>query len=284
MLAWNLRFWPDALPSLLAEGIASKNGLLATVEELLVADIASSWSAAESRRPPADYTEQLQQRHLLQGGGSDGLLRLFYGWNPLLPCRVPAMATAWIVSMADLMQFLEGAAKTAGDNLIDLHLSAFIAARADRKFEMQVNGLAGARTPGRSGWANSCCCRICRRGTILRRCQHWRNGWRPGCGRIWSDGATGRAAKRCRRGSTCWRRQGFVARLLELTEDTTARALDIGGAYRAANEVARIDAEVAAIDSNDKARFANAERFGQVIAGGIGLSALILMVMSVLLR
>ena len=78
--------------------------------------------------------------------------------------------------------------------------------------------------------------------------------------------------------------EGFVSRLLELTEDTTARALDIGGAYRAANEVARIDAEVAAIDSNEKARFANAERFGQVIAGGIGLSALILMVMSVLLR
>ena len=75
-----------------------------------------------------------------------------------------------------------------------------------------------------------------------------------------------------------------MARLLELTGDTTALAQDIAGAYRAAHEVAQIDAEVAAIDRDDKARFANAERFGQVIAGGIGLSALILTVMSVLLR
>jgi hypothetical protein len=77
---------------------------------------------------------------------------------------------------------------------------------------------------------------------------------------------------------------GFVSRLLELTGDPTARTLDIAGAYRAADEVARIDAEVAAMDRNDKVRFADAERFGQAIAGGIGLSAFILMVMSVLLR
>ena len=52
-LCWRgMALWPDALPSLLAEGIASNNGLLATVEELLVADIAGSWSAAESRRTP----------------------------------------------------------------------------------------------------------------------------------------------------------------------------------------------------------------------------------------
>ncbi|HET6307592.1 MAG TPA: hypothetical protein VFG12_10430, partial [Rhodopila sp.] len=76
---------------------------------------------------------------------------------------------------------------------------------------------------------------------------------------------------------------GMVGRLLELTGDTAARAQDIGGAYLAAGEVARIDAELAAMDTGDKARFAEAERFGQVIAGGIGLSALILMVMAVLL-
>ena len=45
-----------------------------------------------------------------------------------------------------------------------------------------------------------------------------------------------------------------------------------------------IDAELATIDSGDRIRFANAERFGQAIAGGIGLSAFILMAMSVLLR
>jgi hypothetical protein len=76
---------------------------------------------------------------------------------------------------------------------------------------------------------------------------------------------------------------GFVSRLLELTEDPTARTLDIAGAYRAANEIAKIDAEMAAIDNSDKLRSLDAERFGQAIAGGIGLSAFILMAMSVFL-
>ena len=60
--------------------------------------------------------------------------------------------------------------------------------------------------------------------------------------------------------------------------------LDIAGATRAANEVKAIDAEVAAINSEDRRRFGDAERFGHAITGGIGLSALILMAMSVLLR
>jgi hypothetical protein len=283
-LCWRgLALWPDALASLLAEGITSNNALLATAEELLVADIAGSWSAMESRQAlPADLLQQ--QRYLLQSGGPSGLLRLFYGSNPLLPCRLPTMATAWIASISDLMQFFEGAAATAGDNLIDLHLSAFVAARAERKFEMQVNGLAGSKDaasfrmgelvllqdlqaryypspmPGLAKWVAA---------KLQPDLERWRNRPRREAMQVRLDVLA---------------QQGFVSRLLELTEDTTARALDIGGAYRAANEIARIDAEVAVIDRNEAARFANAERFGQVIAGGIGLSALILMVMSVLLR
>jgi hypothetical protein len=77
---------------------------------------------------------------------------------------------------------------------------------------------------------------------------------------------------------------GFLARLLELTGDAAARAQDLAGAIRAANELAAIDAEVAAISSNDTRRVADAERHGQAITGGLGLSALILMAMSVLMR
>ena len=77
---------------------------------------------------------------------------------------------------------------------------------------------------------------------------------------------------------------GTVSRLLELTEDTKTWALDVAGAQSAAQEMALIDAEVAAIDNNDRLRLGDAERFGHAIAGGIGLSTFILMVMSVLLR
>jgi hypothetical protein len=72
--------------------------------------------------------------------------------------------------------------------------------------------------------------------------------------------------------------------MLDLTSDMTARAQDLAGAIRAANELAAIDAEVAIISGEDRKRLADAERHGQAITGGIGLTALILMAMSVLLR
>ncbi|WP_158927529.1 hypothetical protein [Acidisphaera sp. S103] len=283
-LCWRgVALFPDALPSVLAEGIAAKNGLLTTVEELLVNDIAGAWSEVEPRLASSDHPDLMQQRHLLQGGGPSGLLRLFYASNPILPCRVSAMATGWIASMADLMDFFETAAGNAGDTLIDLHISAFIAARSDRKVEMMVNGLFGSKDAGTFRLAEL---------VLLQDLQARYHPAPMPCLAKW-------VALRLRPNLERWRNKlrrdamqtrldtlaqaGFVARLLELTGDTTALALDIAGAYRAAHEVARIDAEVASIDSNDKARFADAERFGQVIAGGIGLSALILMVMSVLL-
>jgi eukaryotic-like serine/threonine-protein kinase len=77
---------------------------------------------------------------------------------------------------------------------------------------------------------------------------------------------------------------GYLARLLELTGDVAARAQDLAGAIRAADELAAIDAEVAAISNEDRQRVADAERYGQAITGGIGLTALILIAMSVLLR
>jgi hypothetical protein len=284
-LCWRgVALFPDALPSVLAEGIASKSGLLTTVEELLVNDVAGAWSEVEPRLSPSDHADLMQQRHLLQSGGPSGLLRLFYGSNPILPCRIPAMATGWIASMADLMDFFESAAGNAGDNLIDLHILAFIAARADRKIEMMVNGLVGSKDAG-----------TFRLGELVL-LQDLQARYHP----TPMPGLAKWVALRLRPDLERWRNKprrdamqarldtlaqaGFVARLLELTGDTTALALDIAGAYRAAHEVARIDAEVASIDGNDKMRFANAERFGQVIAGGIGLSALILMVMSVLLQ
>jgi hypothetical protein len=76
---------------------------------------------------------------------------------------------------------------------------------------------------------------------------------------------------------------GQLGRLLELTGDAAARAQDLAGAIRAQNELAAIDAEVAIISSEDRQRLADAERYGQAITGGIGLTALILIAMSVLL-
>ena len=106
-------------------------------------------------------------------------------------------------------------------------------------------------------------------------------------------------AQRLQRDLGCWRNRprrealklrlnalaevGFLSRLLALVEDAASRALDTSGLHGAAGEIAGIDAEVAAIDSGDVVRQVDAERFGQAITGGIGLSAFILMIMSALL-
>jgi hypothetical protein len=76
---------------------------------------------------------------------------------------------------------------------------------------------------------------------------------------------------------------GILSHLLELTRDKSGRALDQMGAQRAVGELALIEAEMVAIN-NDDTRFVDAERFGHAVAGGIGLSVFILMVMTAMMR
>ena len=167
--------------------------------------------------------------------------------------------------------------------MIDLHLGAFIAARADRKSASQVDNLAIAKTadsfrhgemallrdlqvryhpdpmPALATWAAA---------RLQPELDRWHN--RPR-----------REAMRARLEALA--HAGHLSRLLDLTNDVAARAQDLAGAIRASNEVAAIDAEVAIINAEDHKRLADAERHGEAITGGIGLSALILAALSVLL-
>jgi hypothetical protein len=282
-LCWRgIALWPDGLSGLLAQGIAGQPDLLVAAEELLVHDVATAWMRSDGRtdRPgPPDISALVTQ-----AAGPTGMARLFYELNPLLPCRAPGMGTAWIADMPALMRALEQTAGSAAGALIGPHLLAFIAARADRKSEVRAESLAAVTTA--DGF---------RRGelALLRDLQvSYHPEPLPALAK-W-------AAARLRPDLALWRNKprrlamesrldtlaqaGFLARLLELTSDPGARAQDVAGAIRAANELKAINAEVAAINSDDRQRLADAERFGHAITGGIGLSALILMVMSVLLR
>jgi len=283
-LCWRgIAVWPDALASVLAEGVASNAELWTVVEELLVGDIFGVWSEATALPGRADPPDLFAERQLLQTGGPSGLLRLYYSLNPILPCRAPEMAALWIASMPDLMAFFESAAASAKDSLIDLPISAFIAVHADRKIEMQVNGLTGAQDEEAFRVAELALLRDLQaryHPTPMPALAKWVAArLRPNLNR-WRN--------KLRRETALARlnalaQAGIVSRLLDLAEDRTAWALDSAGAQIAANEMARIDAEMAAIDNDANGRFVDAERFGRAIAGGIGLSAFILMVMSVLL-
>jgi eukaryotic-like serine/threonine-protein kinase len=282
-LCWRgIAVWPDGLSGLLAQGMAGQPELMSSAEELLLGNAATSWVRFESR-PGRPEPPEVTPNHSA-ARSSNGLERLFYELNPLLPCRARGMESAWVADIPALMRHFEQTASKAGATLIDLHLSAFIAAHADRKSAAQVENLTTARTadslrhgelallrdlqvrfhpealPALAAWV------VNRLQPDLER---WRN--RPR-----------REAIQAR--LEVLAQAGYLARLLELTNDIAARALDMAGAIRAANEVAAIDAEVGIISNEDHKRRAEAERHGQAITGGIGLSALILMVLSVLLR
>jgi hypothetical protein len=194
------------------------------------------------------------------------------------------MAGAWIANIPDLMHFLENTAANIGDSIIDPHLAAFIAARADRKIEVQVTGLATVKDAGSFRVAELALLRDMQARYhpepmpalakwVAARLQpdldRWHN--RPR-----------RAVMKARLDSLA--QTGSVARLLDFAEDPAARAADLMGVRQAINEVEMIDAELTAIDGDNRFRLMNAERYGQAIAGGIGLSALILVAMSVLLE
>lgn len=281
-LCWRgIALWPDALPALLAHVMALQNELMPAVEELLADDIGKTWSPIESRHERADAPSMTPHRS--PAGGATALLRLLYGLNPLLPCRVPGMATSWVVRIPDLMRYLERAADHAGDCLIDQHLAAFIAARAERKFEMQANALisATAAQPPRS--------------EELRLLQDLQTRYHPGPLPALAKWVAARLRPELNRWRNKKRREamgarldalaqaGILSRLMDLVEDAAARALDLAEAQRVAAELAVIDAEILAIEKGDHLRGIDAERFGHAITGGIGLCILILVAISVTL-
>jgi hypothetical protein len=153
-LCWRgIALWPDGLAALVANAIATPGSLMALAEELLINEIIQDWSISDHRPSRAEAVamsfEVASAQQYLQAGGAGGFLRVFYTLNPLLPCRGASMAGVWIVTLFDLMQFLEHTAEAALDRLVDVELASFIAARADRRTEMQVNGLL-AKTDGAS--------------------------------------------------------------------------------------------------------------------------------------
>jgi hypothetical protein len=67
---------------------------------------------------------------------------------------------------------------------------------------------------------------------------------------------------------------GYLGPILALIEDPARRAADHQGARSAADELMRIDSELASLLGGGAHRSEHAARIGQEIAAGIGLAAL----------
>jgi hypothetical protein len=288
-LCWRgVAMFPDGIAALVGDAVATRGNLMAVIEELLVHDVIPDWILAADRSRPSDSVlaslEVSASRQFLQAGGAGGLLRMFYTLNPLLPCRATGMSADWIASNSDLMRFFERSADAEAGSLVTLEIATFIAARAERRIEMQVNALL-ARLTGESA-----------RGAELTLLRDMQLRYHPEP----MPRLANWAVARLRPALEQWRhkprrealaaqletaaRDGFVGRLLTLVEDNAGRLADRAGAEQAAMERAAIEAELAAIDSGDVPRVQEAERFGQAVTGAIGLTVLIVAALAAVLQ
>jgi len=288
-LCWRgFALWPDSIATVVASGIASQSNLMAVAEELVISDVILDWTPAEHRPGPSDVAltsiELASSRQFLQSGGPGGLLRIFYKLNPFLPCRAPDTSAVWIATIEDLMRFFEQTAESLPGTLVTLDVAAFIAGRADRRTETQVNALV-AKTDGGSARADEL--------ALLRDLQlRYHPAPMPALAK-WAVSRLQPALEqwhyRPRRAALTAQletlaRDGLLMRLLAVVDSAGGRAADRAGAEQAARERAAIDAELLAIAASDGPRLTEAERFGQAVTGAIGLMAVIVMAMTVLLR
>jgi hypothetical protein len=240
---------------------------------------AGNW--ATSRADRCDFAVlrvEARQQHswLQQRGQGSGVPRLAYLLNPLMPCASPLMGGRWVSHLADLLPALEETAGRVDRRLtepIDAHIAAFVSARLERRMDKELSaqngGVAGAAClaqlrllaqlqsrlhsrplPALAAWLAA------RAGPVLA---SWRN--------------------RERRAGVEQRLQaltqaGYLAPMLQALEDPAGRSADANEARKAAQQLARIDGELARIAGGAQGRAASAARLGQEIAAGFGLTAL----------
>ncbi len=288
-LCWRgVAFWPDGIAGLIADGIVTGGNTMGLAEEVLVYDIIPDWMLTAERPVPADTAlaslEVASSRQHLQSGGPGGLLRIFYALNPLLPCRGAGMPADWIIGPGDLLQFYERTVEPSSGSLVTLDIATFIAARADRRTEMQINAMLAKH----GGEADRLTELVLLRDMQMRyhpdpmpRLAAWAVARLQPAVDQWHNRPR-RAALKARIESLA--RDGVLARLLAVVQDNSGRAADRAGAGQAAIERLAIDRELAAIEGGDDWRRQEAERLGQAVTAACGLMALIVVSLAVLLR
>ena len=199
-----------------------------------------------------------------------------YLLNPLLPCASPLLAGHWVARLTDLLPALE---ETAGrvdrrqTEPVDSHVAAFISARLERRLDKELS----ART---SGSAEAACLAQLRLLAQLQARVHPRP--LPALAAWFGTRAEPVLAtwrNRTRRTGVEERLQalmqtGYLSPMLLALEDPAGRSADAQEAREAAQQLARIDTELAQIASGAQDRAATAARLGREVAAGLGLTAL----------
>ncbi len=277
-LCWRgISLWPDGLGTALAAAQGVNPDVTSRLEELVAIEATSLWAMIRPDRCdfPMLRMEARQQRSWLQMPGPvGGLPRLLYGMNPMLPCLSALMGTSWVGRLADLLPALEATiAADPKQRPFDTQVAAFIAARAERGLDAEINALKVSKPDGPEMAA-------------LRLLSQMQTRLHPGPLPALAAWTEEQAApliaewhNRPRRMELTERlhalaQGGLLAPMLALLQDPVGRGLDARAALAAAVELARVDAELARITGGSQERSNLALRFGQELAAAIGLTAL----------
>jgi hypothetical protein len=133
------------LPMAMANG-----GDVKTIAEALMREMPKAWfETRDAYNPDNSVLEsgfRTQRAYLERGAIGNGLERVLYELNDAVPCLSPMLAEDYVVELRDLLPGLNAYAKQKGDAapgpVIDRHIAAFIAARANFDVERLINDLS----------------------------------------------------------------------------------------------------------------------------------------------
>lgn len=288
-LCWDgLAIWPDGLGPMLAFArdptVPAGREIAGRIGALVTAEAQVAWGRLRPERCDVALlrVEARQLSALLRGNGqAGGILRLLFHLNPLLPCLGSGLDGRWVIQLAELLAALEaGTRRESGAAApIGAEVAAFIAARGDGKLETEAARLGAADNPDGPIIQLRLLARLQARSPSRKL---------PGLGAWFAGQAETLLAQwksRQRRAALLPRlrelaERGELVALLVLLEDNQAHRSDDREARLAAEELSRIDAELAQIAGAGPARAEQARRLGEEIAAGLGLAALAVLLLT----
>jgi hypothetical protein len=289
-----LALWPDGLGPALAAAAAPEAeshdragdeaaptpAMARQLADLIAAEIWADWQALRGEDEAALALRAAVRRQrtlLLRSGWAEGMARLRYELNPLLPCRSPVLGGRLVVRIGEVLPALEAAlqeAKPRSGVVLDREMVAFIAARQPNGLEAELAPLADGMPPERAVMAQLrllAALQVKLRAGLLpalaaalaESAKPALDSWRSRTRRAAKETALAKAAA-----------TGDLAALVAVLDDRAAREADAAGLRQAMAQAARIDAELAALAEGAPARAGQARAFGRDIAAALAMAAL----------
>lgn len=285
-LCWRgVALWPDGLGPALATARHSDAALLERLEEAIATEAIGTWGTIREGRCDVFTlrTEARANQALLRvRPPAGGVTRLTYTLNPLLPCGGALGAGHWVTTLDAVAPAMEAVMQSAGQPF-DTDIVSFLAARASRDLEMEVNALAAHHGSGfpampwlrilaqlQARYAPKPMSAIA--GWLVAQSEPLTSKW---------NNRERRAALRERLHGLA--EEGLFAPIVAALDDPVSLEADAAGAAAAAGSLVRIDQELARIAQGDAERAALAARYGQELTAGLGLTALAAVVIAVAL-